>query len=292
MEMKGGWIAQSGTENGYQYNGKELNEDWGLNWMDYGARWYDASVGRWNGVDIMAAQYNDRSAYNYALNNPLVFFDPNGMWVEKGGVISTTDPDEISAFWGALETMSNEGFAVADKNNSGEKLGLESAAGNRVNIYDKGATFFSDETKAYNFMWNNSYKKERASKDNIEYFGWIAQAGVIVLPTEGVNKSGKKVKNNVYSSNWDLLPYKIDKTGASVQFEGKWYRALAHVHTHPTPGNESHSGEDAEMIDYTKTPGFVISNGKLWLAIPDKRGSYPWITRKELLAGHKLYLTE
>ncbi len=79
MEMKGAWITQSGTENGYQYNGKELNEDWGLNWSDYGARWYDASVGRWNSIDPLAERYRFLGPYVYVSNNPLIYIDPNGM---------------------------------------------------------------------------------------------------------------------------------------------------------------------------------------------------------------------
>jgi RHS repeat-associated protein len=79
MEMRGSWVAQSGTENAYQYNGKELNEDFSLNWSDYGARWYDASVGRWNGVDPLAEDYLNWSPYNYVLNSPIRYIDPNGM---------------------------------------------------------------------------------------------------------------------------------------------------------------------------------------------------------------------
>jgi RHS repeat-associated protein len=88
MEMRGSWVAQSGTENAYQYNGKELNEDFSLNWSDYGARWYDASVGRWNGVDQVAEKYSNWSPYNYVYNNPLNTIDPDG---NSGVVISITE---------------------------------------------------------------------------------------------------------------------------------------------------------------------------------------------------------
>ena len=64
--------------NDYLYNGKELQTELGLDWYDYGARMYDASIGRWNGVDALAEKYADYSSFSYVLNNPLVYVDPNG----------------------------------------------------------------------------------------------------------------------------------------------------------------------------------------------------------------------
>ena len=70
----------SGVANRYRYNGKELHDELGLGWYDYGARMYDPSVGRWNGVDKLADHPNqvDKSPYAYAWNNPVYYTDPDG----------------------------------------------------------------------------------------------------------------------------------------------------------------------------------------------------------------------
>jgi RHS repeat-associated protein len=64
----------------YKFGGKEFNEDFGLKLNDYGARWYDAAVGRWAGVDLLSEAYNSLTPYNYTTNNPLRYNDPNGMY--------------------------------------------------------------------------------------------------------------------------------------------------------------------------------------------------------------------
>ena len=78
MNMEGSWSPQVGVKNQYQYNGKELNEDLGIDWMDYGARWYDASIGRWTSVDPLATKNSFESPYTFVHNNPLKYIDPDG----------------------------------------------------------------------------------------------------------------------------------------------------------------------------------------------------------------------
>ncbi len=74
----GGVFASSGNVEPYKYNGKELDAKKGLNWYDYGARHYDAALGRFTTVDPSAENYYSTSPFTYCLNNPLNYIDPLG----------------------------------------------------------------------------------------------------------------------------------------------------------------------------------------------------------------------
>ncbi|MXV14176.1 RHS repeat domain-containing protein [Hufsiella ginkgonis] len=46
---------------------------------DYGARFYDPVIARWNSVDLMSEMHTDLTPYNYVMNNPLLYSDEFGM---------------------------------------------------------------------------------------------------------------------------------------------------------------------------------------------------------------------
>jgi RHS repeat-associated protein len=84
--------AAGSINNKYKYNGKELqngefSDGNGLEEYDYGARFYDAQIGRFNGIDALSDKYFPLSTYVYVANNPIRYVDPDGREIK--------DPDDI-----------------------------------------------------------------------------------------------------------------------------------------------------------------------------------------------------
>jgi RHS repeat-associated protein len=149
----GGVFASTGNVQPYKYNGKELDTQKGLNWYDYGARHYDATLGRWFVVDPLAEDYYSTSAYGYCLNNPVNIIDPlgtdtisvnnvNGKWdiigvnVQSGDdVFRITIDGKTSVYTFGDGNYSNRMNILVLEGNENESLGIYHLSGTETAGY-------------------------------------------------------------------------------------------------------------------------------------------------------------
>jgi RHS repeat-associated protein len=66
------------------FNGKEMQDELGLGWLDYGKRMLNPKTGRWMVPDQMAEVSPNLTPFRYAYNNPVRYVDPNGMYETDG----------------------------------------------------------------------------------------------------------------------------------------------------------------------------------------------------------------
>ena len=249
MQMDGAWVANEGRENRYTYNSKEFNGDFGLDWLDYGARWYDAGIGRFTGVDPISDRFPHVSTYNYAENEPIAnidlwglqkFYSADGNLIGSHGssteervineakniklaqkVFSTGDPFQIETF--------------VERDFLPEKFSKPLYRSDDLNqVYDEFAQDYKEASVEYVMT---IYKKEFSDEDGNSFEGF--QLGKVYTDND---------KHNVF-------------LGGS-KFQGSWnWEIHSAIHNHPNGTDFSGYGQDSN--DYPRY-GFGVTNDLGW----------------------------
>ena len=128
-----GGVFSTSNVQPYKYNGKELDTKAGLNWYDYGARHYDAVLGRWHVVDPLAEKYYSSSPFVYCNNNPIKYVDPNGMFYD--GYMERVNDEGENEYDVIYSKSKYSSETIKDYDTSGNKTGIKISKG----VIDKKA---------------------------------------------------------------------------------------------------------------------------------------------------------
>ena len=109
----------------YKFGGKEYQEEFDVNLYDFGARNYDAALGRWMNVDPLAEDYYSQSSYQYTLNNPIVYIDPDGMKVDMTHLMKTGNEGLQTAIGMLFDLIEQTGLSLSIQKNKDGRFMLE-----------------------------------------------------------------------------------------------------------------------------------------------------------------------
>lgn len=177
-------------DNNYLYNGKELQDDFDLDWYDYHARYYDPVLARWHVIDNLAEKYSFISPYSYVLNNPLIFIDPDGQDIEIVIGKPYTDSQGKEHPYGHMAIrVHGEGYNyVFDFGRYGRTWPIGAGEG-ILNVYKDGAKYLASEQRIRESIGYNISSTAEEDQKVIDYY--------LNLVEENGSKTSEKTKGLV-----------------------------------------------------------------------------------------------
>lgn len=168
-----GYNQFAATAYKYKYNGKELQDELGLNVTAMDFRQYDSAIGRFLNPDRLSELSYDITPNRFAFNNPNIFTDPSGLfenggqrwegWVNTGSQVfwdpNVNNQDDVNRIYdGKGYNYMPDGSVVVDSNGNRRQLngdGTVTTLLDEVTVSAKSKKkTFSDYYGAVEFNYN------------------------------------------------------------------------------------------------------------------------------------------